>query len=233
MRISDISGDMQEPCNANEWIRETTGGLDFWLSRFYTLVAPVYDRLWARKELRRNLVARLKLKPSQRVLETGVGTGANLPLICRRLGSEGTVEGIDLSPGMLKVAHRRSVSLPCTVSLRLGNASALPYPDDHFDAVLHLGGINFFSEREKAVREMVRVAKPGATIVICDETLRLKGRLGKLVSGVILRLCPRLRPPEDLVPPQAEVVRLDFSPRGFFYILELVKKGETQTPSES
>jgi ubiquinone/menaquinone biosynthesis C-methylase UbiE len=201
------------------------GGPDRWFSLFYNTVSPVYDRLWIRKEMRRDLVSRLRLQPGHLVLETGVGTGANLPLLCAAVGPRGRVEGIDLSAGMLRRAEGKTASLPCAVSLHLQNASDLPYPEDHFDAVLHFGGINFFTDRERALREMVRVAKRGARLVIADETAAMGGRLGSVLSAWALRLFPRLRPPLDLLPSQVQVVGMDYSPRGFFYILELVKAG--------
>ncbi len=54
--------------------------------------------------------------------------------------------------------------------LFLGNAERLPFADESFDVVFHTGGINFFSDRAKAIGEMIRVAKPGSLILIADET---------------------------------------------------------------
>ena len=50
------------------------------------------------------------------------------------------------------------------------NAEQLPFKDNVFDVVFHVGGINFFTDPKQAVKEMVRVAKPGALLLICDET---------------------------------------------------------------
>lgn len=47
------------------------------------------------------------------------------------------------------------------------------FKDETFDVVFHIGGINFFSKKEDAVLEMIRVAKPGARIYIGDETAKL------------------------------------------------------------
>jgi ubiquinone/menaquinone biosynthesis C-methylase UbiE len=46
----------------------------------------------------------------------------------------------------------------------------LPFRSDSFDSVFHIGGINFFSEKKKAIDEMIRVARPGSKIVIADES---------------------------------------------------------------
>lgn len=50
------------------------------------------------------------------------------------------------------------------------NAEDLPFADNIFDVVFHVGGINFFSDRQKAVNETPRIAKPGTKIMIADET---------------------------------------------------------------
>jgi len=208
--------------------REGEGGemglLDRFFRRVYDLLAPAYDRLWSRPSMREGLVEMLSLQPGQRVLETGVGTGINLPLLSLRLGPHGYISGIDISPRMLERARRRAKSLPTPVELRMGNASRLPYPDAHFDAVLHFGGINFFSDRPSAVREMLRVTRPGGRILVADETLAPAGPLLRPLSRLLTLLLPRLRPPLHLFPPGSGRLTLSYSPRGLFYII-LLEKG--------
>lgn len=57
-------------------------------------------------------------------------------------------------------------------NLQLFHACAedLPFADNSFDIVYHIGGINFFNDKAKAMQEMLRVAKPGTKILIADET---------------------------------------------------------------
>ncbi len=62
---------------------------------------------------------------------------------------------------MLRYAVRYTKKWRNVILIR-ANASHLPFPDNIFDAVFHVGGINTFEEKELAVREMVRVAKRGA-----------------------------------------------------------------------
>ena len=54
--------------------------------------------------------------------------------------------------------------------LFLGNVETLPFVDASFDVVFHVGGINFFNDRAQAIREMIRVAKPGSLLLIADES---------------------------------------------------------------
>ena len=49
-------------------------------------------------------------------------------------------------------------------------AEDLPFADNSFDIVYHIGGINFFNDKAKAMQEMLRVAKPGTKLLIADET---------------------------------------------------------------
>ena len=46
----------------------------------------------------------------------------------------------------------------------------MPFRAEVFDCVFHVGGINFFSDKTRAIEEMIRVARPGTKIVIVDET---------------------------------------------------------------
>lgn len=79
--------------------------------RFYTRWARLYDLLAVRTPgigvLRQAAVDRLALQPGDSVVEMGCGTGANLALLRQQVGSEGRVIGVDVSPGVLRVAAER------------------------------------------------------------------------------------------------------------------------------
>ncbi|MGC2621248.1 MAG: methyltransferase domain-containing protein, partial [Acidobacteriaceae bacterium] len=111
-------------------------------------------------------LSKLEVRLGDRVLETSVGTGLNfkhLPRAIRRFG-------LDLSREMLTNCKANLRLWGLDGELFLGNAECLPFADESFDVVFHVGGINFFSDRGKAIREMVRVAKPGSLLLIADET---------------------------------------------------------------
>ncbi len=119
-----------------------------------------------------------------RVLEVSVGTGANLPFLARRVGAEGQRYGLDLSAAMLGVARKRAAAVGCPVHLVRGGAVSLPFVDEAFDAVLHFGGVNLFGDRARALAEMVRVAKPGATLVVGDEGMLGRRRASSYGRGL-------------------------------------------------
>jgi ubiquinone/menaquinone biosynthesis C-methylase UbiE/uncharacterized protein YbaR (Trm112 family) len=109
-----------------------------------------------------------------RVLEVGVGAGANLPLIRRALprGLDVEVWGVDLSEGMLRHCRKRLRRDGFeAVRLMMADAHALPFPGGMFDRVLHVGGIGGFRAPAKALAELARVARPGTPLVVVDEQL--------------------------------------------------------------
>ncbi len=108
----------------------------------------------------------LEVKEGDRVLETSVGTGLNFKYLPRKIERF----GLDMSAEMLAAARQNMRRWGLGMELFLGNAEALPFRDEVFDVVFHVGGINFFSDRAAAIREMIRVAKPGSKLLIADET---------------------------------------------------------------
>lgn len=110
-----------------------------------------------------------------RILEVGIGAGANLPLLQQHLPLDVDVElwGLDLSRGMLLQCALRTEWLYAIprVRLLLGDAHNLPFQDDQFDRVFHVGAINGYRDPTVALREMARVARPKTPIVVVDEEL--------------------------------------------------------------
>ena len=77
----------------------------------------------------------------------------------------------------MQLTHCRKRNPDRDLRLALGEAEALPFRDRQFDAVLSIGGFNHFNDPEAALREMLRVVRPGATIVISDELPNLTDRM--------------------------------------------------------
>lgn len=111
----------------------------------------------------------MEIKPGDKLLETSVGAGDNF----RYMPKNVTLYGLDLSFGMLKQAMKNTKKWKQQAYLFQGNAEALPFKDNCFDVVFHVGGINFFNNKQAAITEMIRVAKSGTKIVIVDETEKL------------------------------------------------------------
>ncbi len=144
-----------------------------WMSHAYDIALNVGDLFYRGKlaQLRRRLATTLALKSGQRCLYTSIGTGADVPYLAEQVPLPSIeLVGLDLSMGMLNRCRNKLRALADTSLLVQANAEHLPFADRCFDVVLHIGGINFFDDPALAVREMQRVAKPGALILVADET---------------------------------------------------------------
>jgi len=172
---------------------------------------------------RRKAVRRLDLKPGERVLEVSVGTGTNLPLIAEQIGADGRMVGLDISPNMLARCRQKLRGRGLRADLVEGEAAHLPFADDAFDAVFHHGGIAEFGDRRGAIAEMVRVAKPGARVVICDVGVPADGKLS-LANRLLLKTQPVYDqpPPVDLIPPAARDLQVSWFHGGGWYMIEFV-----------
>lgn len=112
------------------------------------------------------VAAEAGVEPGARVLDVACGTGALTLAVAERVGPGGSVVGLDVNPEMLAVARRK----PWPVEWIEGRAEALPLPDRSFDAVVSQFGFMFFEDRPAALREMMRVLRPGGrlAVAVCD-----------------------------------------------------------------
>jgi ubiquinone/menaquinone biosynthesis C-methylase UbiE len=171
----------------------------------------------------------LEVKPGDSVLETSVGTGRNY----RYLPHGVKLFGLDLSAEMLTNCQANLRRWGLDADLFLGNAEDLPFADDSFDVVFHVGGINFFNDRAKAIREMIRVAKPGSRLLIDDETEEyVKSTYERIpiTSGYFKNRKEAVAPPIDLVPPEMQEIHLEMLWDGQFYALTF-RKPSSATPN--
>ena len=138
------------------------------IARRYDLINDLQsfglDRRWKRR------VAELAaVKPGQCALDLCCGTG-DLALALAQLGAEAT--GLDFSSQMLEVAEtRRQKNSKLKVqSLKFiqGDAQQIPFPDNSFDIVTVGYGLRNLTSWETGLDEMLRVAKPGARLIVLD-----------------------------------------------------------------
>lgn len=131
----------------------------------YTAFAPLYDRVASFGTQRRRSIELLDLKPGERVLIVGAGTGADLLYL--PAGVE-VVAG-DITPAMVERVRRRAAGLRREVTADVMDGQALPLPDDSFDAViLHLV-VAVIPDPVACLREAARVLRPGGRAVVFDK----------------------------------------------------------------
>ena len=124
-------------------------------------------------DVRNSIIDKLHIdgKKGIRVLELSAGTGRDSVLIKKRIaeGSEFHVQ--DISLDMLKVLKNKFKS--GQVIITQSNAEALPYPAQYFDAIYSYGGVgmSLYSDVKAQMKEIIRVTKPGARVVIAGRGL--------------------------------------------------------------
>lgn len=135
-------------------------------------------RLW-RKAVARAVDAR----PGQKVLDLAAGTGtSSLPF-----AMDGAyVVPCDFSLGMLREGKKRNPWLPLTA----GDATKLPFADGVFDAVTISFGLRNVQETDTALRELLRVTKPGGRVVICEFSQPTWGPFRTVYSEYLMRALP-------------------------------------------
>lgn len=117
--------------------------------------------------LAQRAVALARLELGHRVLDVGTGGGIASRYAAHKVGPEGSVLGIDLSEGMLKVAAEASQQQAITnIAFRRMDAERLDFPDESFDAVMSLCAVSHFPNISTALAQMIRVTRRGHRLVV-------------------------------------------------------------------
>lgn len=144
--------------------------------RVYTFFAPFYDAVtFPIRKLRREVADAIDLKPGARVIDIATGTGEQAFALAERAGE---VVGIDLSEAMLRIARRKNRF--GNVILQQADATNLPFDEKSFDASCVSFALHEMptSIRERVIREMARVTRPGGSVTIVDYALP-EGRVAR------------------------------------------------------
>ena len=134
--------------------------------------APLYELAFG-KFLRRThgaIVDLAALRPGERVLDVGCGTGSLSVALKASAGPAGSVHGIDASREMIHLARRNASRAGVNVTFQVGLAEALPFPDGTFDLVVSQLAIHHLPDdlKQSAFGEMHRVLKAGGRCLIVD-----------------------------------------------------------------
>src|SRR5207247_10016685 len=131
------------------------------------------------------LCDRADLQAGWRVLDVATGSG-NAAIAAARLGC--TAVGVDYVPALLERGRRRAAAEGLEVELLEGDAEALPFPDDSFDAVTSVFGCMFAPDHAQAAAELLRVCRRGGTIALAGWTP--EGFIGELFRTVAAHVPP-------------------------------------------
>ena len=143
---------------------------DGWNRIIYGLWSPIYDWLVRAAFIvraRQKALNAAKLCAGEHILLVGVGTGADLPFLPRGVSAV----GLDLSPKMLARARAKLPIDGREIKLIEGNAAALPFEDDTFDAVVMTLILSVVPDGAACFREAVRVIRPQGRVIVFDKFL--------------------------------------------------------------
>lgn len=151
----------KDPSRVSGMFDQVAAGYD----RTNTVLSLGNDRFW-----RAAMVRAVDPRRGQRILDLAAGTAMSSAALAGR-GAD--VVAADFSPGMLAEGEKRygpkapGGGIP-NLSFVEANATDLPFADDEFDAVTISYGLRNVDDPKKALREMLRVTKPGGRLVVCE-----------------------------------------------------------------
>ena len=168
------------------------------------ILALGQTRLW-----RRAVLNAVNPAVGSTVLDLAAGTGTSSQPFHER---GATVVPCDFSLGMLREGKRRLPHLPFVA----GDAMHLPFADNVFDAVTISFGIRNVQQPEVALREMLRVTKPGGKLVVCEFSQPVWGPFRKLYVEYLMRALP------------AVAKRISSNPDSYVYLAESIRNWPSQ-----
>lgn len=164
-----------------------------------TVLTGGLDGLW-----RRTATRVVDAQPGERVLDIAAGTGvSSAPYADRGID----VVPADFSVGMLSEGYRRRPDLPFTAA----DAMALPFADDSFDVVTMSFGLRNVADVDQALREFLRVTRPGGRLLVMEFSTPTVPVLSTLYDKVALRVLP------------AVARRTSSNPESYEYLTESIR----------
>ncbi len=159
----------------------------------YTRSLRLFDSL--KKAVVRQIIEWLCLPAGSCGLDTGCGIGLQATLLAEILGAESRVTGMDISPQFVAYAGRlaEQAGLAHRVSFKQGDVDNLPFDDDSFDWAWSMDCVGYrLGDPLPALREMVRVVRPGGLVILAAYSLQqllpgypgLEARLNATPSGI-------------------------------------------------
>ncbi|WNN48439.1 bifunctional demethylmenaquinone methyltransferase/2-methoxy-6-polyprenyl-1,4-benzoquinol methylase UbiE [Siccibacter colletis] len=158
-------------------------------------------RLWKRFTIDCSGVRR-----GQKVLDLAGGTGDLTAKFSRLVGESGKVVLADINDSMLKMGREklRNSGVVGNVEYVQANAEALPFPDNTFDCITISFGLRNVTDKEKALRSMFRVLKPGGRLLVLEFSKPTIEPLSKAYDAYSFHVLPRVG---ELVASDAESYR--------------------------
>lgn len=160
-------------------------------------VAPKYDlmndlmSLGLHRAWKAYAVMVANLKPGQRVLDIAGGTGDLALAFARRLGASGQVVHTDINEAMLGVGRDRLLDAGVVLPTVVCDAEQLPFADHSFDLVSVAFGLRNMTHKDRALKQMCRVLKPGGKLLVLEFS-KVAPPLQKMYDAYSFKILPKL-----------------------------------------
>lgn len=153
------------------------------------LMSVGIHRIWKRITIEMSAV-----RAGHKVLDIAGGTGDLAAKFAARVGPEGTVVLADINDSMLRIGRDRLLDRGVVENVRFAQADAqhLPFPDNSFDLVSIAFGLRNVTDKDLALRSMLRVLKPGGRLLILEFSKPQNPLIEKLYDGYSFNLLPKL-----------------------------------------
>ncbi len=134
------------------------------------------------------------VRPGHRVLDLAGGTGDLTAKFSRIVGDKGQVILADINNSMLNVGRDklRDIGIVGNVNYVQANAEELPFPDDYFDCITIGFGLRNVTDKDKALRSMYRVLKPGGRLLVLEFSKPIVEPLSKVYDAYSFHLLPKM-----------------------------------------
>ena len=153
------------------------------------LMSGGVHRLWKRMTIEMSGVRRGNM-----VLDIAGGTGDLTAKFSRIVGSKGTVVLADINDSMLRVGRDRLMDLGIVNNVKFSQADAqyLPFPDNSFDVITIAFGLRNVTDKDLALRSMLRVLKPGGRLLVLEFSSPANPILSKIYDTYSFSILPKL-----------------------------------------
>jgi len=142
------------------------------------------------RAMRKETAERAQIKPGDRVLDVGCGTGDLTAAAKALAGPTGEVVGTDASPKMIDMARRKVARAGMDVAFQVDLIENISFPDDHFDVVMSSLMMHHLPDdlKREGLVEMYRVTKPGGRVLIVDMESSSGGSLGQRLMDLMIQM---------------------------------------------